>query len=198
MGAPSLKQATYADVLAAPDHLIAELIDGVLAQSPRPMPRHAVIAHALGSELNEPFRKGRGGPGGWIFAFEPELHLGEDVLVPDIAGWRRERLPVVPKDEHISTAPDWVCEILSPSTERLDRNIKMRRYAKHDVAYIWLVDPRIGLVEAFQLVAGKWLRLGTADASESVGFSPFDAISFPLSDVLSFDAPPAAEPPAEG
>jgi Uma2 family endonuclease len=192
------KRATYDDVLNAPAHLVAELIDGVLETHPRPMPKHAMAANMLGFELTGPFQKGRGGPGGWIFAVEPELHLGLDVLVPDLAGWRRERLPVVPEDEHIAIAPDWLCEILSPSTERFDRNLKMRRYAAHGVAHLWLLDPRIRLLEAFQLLDGKWLQLGTASADEPVSFSPFDAISFPLSDVFPFDAPPAAEPPAEG
>ena len=125
----ALKQATYADLEAVPPHRVAEILHGVLYSHPRPSPRHAIASASLGSALLEPFQKGRGGPGGWIFMVEPELHLNGDIVVPDIAGWRRERLSVLPETAFIETPPDWVCEILSPATERLDRNEKRAIYA---------------------------------------------------------------------
>lgn len=202
MANPAQKPATYDDVLNAPAHVVAELIDGVLETHPRPVPKHAVAGNALGHELTGPFQKGNGGPGGWIFMVEPELHFGRDVVVPDLAAWRRERMPVVTDDAFITLAPDWVCEILSPSTEMLDRNAKRRIYAEAGVAFLWLLDPRTRSLEAFQLVAGKWLLLNTVEASDPVSIAPFDAISFPLSDLFPFDAPPelsgSAEPTAEG
>jgi Uma2 family endonuclease len=198
MPKPATKRATYADVLNAPAHLVAELIDGALETHPRPVPKHAIAANALGFELTGPFQKGSGGPGGWLFMTEPELHFGENVVVPDLAAWRRERMPVAPDEPFITLAPDWACEILSPSTERLDRNAKRRIYGEAGVAFLWLLDPRTRTLEAFQLVAGKWLLIGVAEADEPVSFAPFDAISFPLSDLFPFDAPQGNKPASEG
>lgn len=194
MADPARKGATYADIEAAPPHVVAELIDGVLAQSPRPMPPHAAAANLLSYEVTGPFQKGRGGPGGWIFAFEPELHLGENVLVPDLAGWRRERLPILPETNHITVAPDWLCEILSPPTENLDRNAKRRAYGEAEVAFLWLLDPRSRSLEAFQLVAASWMLIGVVTDDEVVSLPPFDAISFPLSELFPFSAPGGDKP----
>ena len=202
MANPAKKRATYDDILKAPAHLVAELIDGVLETHPRPVPKHAVSAARLGMSLGGPFDLGSAGPGGSVFMVEPELHLQYDVVVPDLAAWRRARMPVITDDAFITIAPDWVCEILSPSTEMLDRNAKRRIYAEAGVAFLWLLDPRTRLLEAFQLAAGKWLLLNTVEASDPVSIAPFDAISFPLSDLFPFDAPPessvGSEPTAEG
>ena len=198
MSKHAAKRATYDDVLNAPAHLVAELIDGVLEAHPRPVPKHAIASIELGSALAGPFRKGNGGPGGWLFMHEPELHLGNDVVVPDIAAWRRARMPVAPDEASITLAPDWLCEILSPSTEMLDRNAKRRIYAEAGVAFLWLLDPRTRSLEAFQLVAGKWLLLATVEGDDPVSIAPFDAISFPLSDLFPFDAPKSAVTTAEG
>ncbi len=198
MPKPATRRATYADVLNAPPHVVAELIDGALETHPRPVPKHAIAAIELGTALSGPFRKGAGGPGGWIFMSEPELHLGSDVVVPDLAGWRRVRMPVITDEAFITLAPDWVCEILSPSTETLDRNAKRRIYAQAGVAFLWLLDPRTRTLEAFQLVADKWLLIGVAEGDEPVSFAPFDAISFPLSDLFPFDAPQGSKPASEG
>ncbi len=198
MSNPAKKRATYDDVLKAPAHLVAELIDGVLETHPRPVPKHAVSAARLGMSLGGPFDLGAGGPGGWIFMVEPELHFRYDVVVPDLAAWRRERMPVVTDEAFITLAPDWVCEILSPSTESLDRNAKRRIYGEAGVAFLWLLDPRSLTLEAFQLVAGKWLLVGSAGREEPVSFTPFDAITFPLSDLFPFEAPPGVIPTAEG
>lgn len=189
MADPARRIATYADVLAAPDHLVAELIDGTLETHPRPAPRHGLAANLLGYELTGPFDRGRGGPGGWVFIVEPELHLGSSVVVPDLAGWRRETLPAIPDTPYLTVRPDWVCEILSPSTEHLDRGRKRDVYAEAGVGHLWLLDPRIRFLEAFALAAGRWLLSGTAKSGSEVRLPPFDAVGFALDDLFPFDAP---------
>jgi Uma2 family endonuclease len=186
---PAIKKATYADLEAVPPHLVAEIIDGRLETHPRPAPRHGAAAVGLGYELSGPFQNGRGGPGGWIFILEPELHLGPDVVVPDLAGWRRERLPVEPTTAYIETPPDWVCEIGSPSTERLDRGPKRRIYAREGVGHLWLLKPDLKLLEAFANVAGQGLLLATVGEDEEVRVAPFDAVGFPMSSLFPFDEP---------
>ncbi len=188
--------ATYADLEAVPDHLVAEIVDGVLETHPRPRMRHGTAAGELYAELTLPFRRGRGGPGGWIFVIEPEVHLGRHVVVPDIAGWRRERLPAEPETAHTDIPPDWVCEILSPSTTRLDRGPKRQIYAEAGVGHLWLLDPASGVLEGFALTGGHWLLLGTVARGQAVSLPPFDAVSFPLDELFPFDDP-AAPPPAE-
>src|ERR671922_1878408 len=111
--------ATYEDLLQVPDYLVAEIIDGELITSPRPAIRHAHTGAALLSALHSAFHQGQGGPGGWWILNDPELHFKNDVLVPDIAGWRRERLPALPDAAFFTMGPDWLCEILSPSTEQI-------------------------------------------------------------------------------
>jgi Uma2 family endonuclease len=186
---PVKRHATYADVLAAPANMVAELIEGSLVTQPRPSPRHDVAASSLGEELMGPFQKGRGGPGGWIFVDEPELHLGDDVVVPDIAGWRAERLPALPDTPYFTLAPDWVCEVLSPSTENWDRGPKRRIYAGASVPFLWLVDPRAKLIEAFALTGSRWLLVGTVAGQDDVRLAPFDSISFPLKVLWPLDPP---------
>jgi Uma2 family endonuclease len=186
MNAIVKRRATYEDVLAAPPNRVAELIDGVLSTQPRPAPRHASAAIGLGYELTGPYQRKRGGPGGWIFMAEPELHFGADVVVPDIAGWRVERMSAIPEKAYITLAPDWVCEIVSPSTERLDRGPKRRVYAEAGVAHLWLLDPIERFLEAFALAGGQWLPLGTIASGEDVRIAPFDAVGFPLDDLFPF------------
>lgn len=188
------RRATYADLEAVPPHLVAEIIGGELVTHPRPAPRHASAAVELGLEIAGPFGRGRGGPGGWIFLIEPELHLGADVVVPDLAGWRRERLPAEPETAYVEVAPDWLCEISSPSTRDYDRGPKRRIYADAGVSHLWLLDPRAKLLETFALTQGKWLLLNTFQAEDAVSVAPFEAVSFPLSNLFPFDAPPPASP----
>ena len=194
MVAPAHRPATYADLQAVPEHLVAEIIDGALETHPRPRPRHAVVAAELTAELVPPFGRGRGGPGGWIFMVEPELHLGTQVVVPDIAGRRRFRLPTEPETAFIETPPDWVCEILSPSTTRIDRGPKRRIYAEFGVGHLWLLDPTAGLLESFTLTEGTWRLDGTVQRGETVALPPFDAVPFPLDDLFAFDDPAAPSP----
>jgi Uma2 family endonuclease len=187
--ADQAKSATYADLEAVPEHLVAEIIDGELMTHPRPSFRHGAAATSLADELAGPFQKGRGGPGGWVFIVEPEIKFGGDILVPDIAGWRRERMPVFPGRNHTETAPDWVCEVLSGSTEKRDRSIKKRIYAVGGVPYLWMIDPRLQLLEVFELRAGLWTDIGTWNSDDQVSAPPFDAISFSLADLWPLDPP---------
>jgi Uma2 family endonuclease len=183
------KRATYADIVAAPPHLVAEIIDGQLRTHPRPSPRHAAATNSLSGELTGPFQQGRGGPGGWVFFDEPELHLGPQVVVPDIAGWKRERLAAYPDTNYFETAPDWLCEVVSSSTERRDRTVKMRIYAEAGIPHIWLVDPRLQILEAFENNAGRWTKIGAWNSDDEVRAPPFDAISFSLADLWPLDKP---------
>ena len=182
MSAPARKRATYDDVIAAPEHMVAELIDGELLLQPRPAKPHAAASAALGEELGPPFKRGRGGPGGWILLDEPELHFGEDVLVPDLAGWRRERMPAIVADEaYFTLAPDWVCEVLSPKTARTDRALKLPIYARVGVGHAWLVDPVARILEVLRVENGRWSILATHRDEENVRAEPFDAIELALS-----------------
>ena len=174
------REATYADLEAVPPHLVAEILNGRLVTHPRPAPRHAVTAASLTDELVSPFQKGRGGPGGWIFMTEPELHFGRDVAVPELAGWRRERMSALPETAYIETPPDWLCEVLSPSTETYDRGDKREIYARAGVKHLWLADPRVEILEVFELTGGRWLLMGTYDGDAAVRAVPFDAIEFAL------------------
>lgn len=174
------RETTYEDLLEVPEHLVAEILDGRLVTHPRPAPRHAVASSALGIEVGDAYFRGRGGPGGWWILDEPELHLGPDVLVPDLAGWRRERMPELPETAWFELAPDWVCEILSPSTCRDDRVVKMPLYAREKVSHIWLVDPDQKTLEAYALQHGRWLLLGAHKDRERVSIPPFEAMVLEL------------------
>jgi Uma2 family endonuclease len=172
--------ATYEDLLQVPPNLVAEIVNGRLVTHPRPAPRHLRASSRLGGELDGPFDRGRGGPGGWWILDEPELHLGPQVLVPDLAGWRRERLPKLPETARYALAPDWVCEVLSPSTASLDRVEKLPAYAAAGVSYTWLIDPILRTLETFALHEGQWLLLGARAGTDPVCLPPFDAIAFEL------------------
>ena len=176
-------RATYQDVLEAPVHRVAEIVDGTLYTQPRPAPPHAVASSRLGFDLGGPFDRGRGGPGGWWIIDEPELHLGEDILVPDLAGRRRERMADLPDTAYFTLAPDWVCEVLSASTRRLDLHGKRPVYAREGVGRLWLVDPMDHTLEAFELRDGEWVLIGSAKDGEPVSIRPFDAITFSLADL---------------
>jgi Uma2 family endonuclease len=174
------RPATYQDVLDAPPNMIAEIIRGALHLQPRSASPHSFAGSSLGDELTSPFQKGRGGPGGWWIVDEPELHLGEDIFVPDLAGWRRERMPRFPRVSYFTQSPDWVCEILSPSTRNRDRIDKRELYGEHGVTWMWLVDPDDRTLEAFARRAEGWLLLGMLDGDTEVRLAPFDAVGFPL------------------
>ncbi len=178
---PARRLACYEDILALPEHLVGEILHGALHTHPRPAPKHALAYSALGYLIGGPFHGGLGGPGGWWILDEPELHLGADVLVPDLAGWRRERMPALPDTAWFELAPDWVCEILSPATAGTDRAIKMPLYAREGIRHLWLVDPRARTLEVYRLQDDRhWLLLDTLQGDSLVCQPPFDAVHFPL------------------
>lgn len=186
-----MKRATYEDVLNAPENKVAEILDGELFLSPRPAPRHALAAARVGRILG-PFDDDPGGPGGWWILAEPELHLGEGILVPDIAGWRRERLPAVPSEAFFTLAPDWVCEVLSPSTEKIDRGRKLQAYAAAGVVHAWLVNPIQRTLEVLFLKDGAWTIVGVCTGSDVVRIKPFEAIEIELARLWTEPAEPSA------
>jgi len=186
MGKPAKRSATYEDILAAPPHKVAEIIEGELILSPRPAGPHNMAASLLGGELGPPFHRGRGGPGGWIILDEPEVHMGPNVLVPDLAGWRRETMGAVANQPYFTVRPDWICEVLSPSTERYDRGNKIAIYARAGVSHAWLVNPLQRTLEVLRLSAEtprQWLTEGVYSDEDRVRAAPFEVFELEL-DVL--------------
>lgn len=176
---PAKRGATYEDLLRLPESKLGEIVDGELFVSPRPAALHAQAASVLGGELSGPFHRGKGGPGGWVILDEPELHLAGQVVVPDLAGWRRERMPQIPDAAAFELAPDWICEVLSPSTESFDRARKLPVYASAGVKHAWLVDPGPRTLEVFRLEGGGWRLVGTL-TEDRVRAEPFDAVELEL------------------
>jgi hypothetical protein len=172
------RPATYQDVLDAPRHMVAELVEGALHLHPRPAMQHSRASLRIGSRLDQPFQDGIGGPGGWHLAIEPELHLGPNVLVPDVCGWRRERMPALPDAAWTDLAPDWICELLSPSTRSFDLTDKRRLYAAAGVGHLWFVDPQALTLEAFENHGGMWTLVAAFKDDEEVRAAPFDPVSF--------------------
>ncbi len=183
MTATAHKLATYEDLFDLPDNLVGEIIHGQLITHPRPAPKHVIASSSLGGQLFNPYHRGSGGPGGWWILDEPELHLGPHILVPDLAGWRRERLPTIPDTAFFTLSPDWVGEVLSPSTARVDRADKMPIYAAQGVPFLWLIDPASHTLEVFVLREGRWLLEHVYQEDNPVSASPFEAITFPLADL---------------
>jgi Uma2 family endonuclease len=184
MPEPARKRATYEDVLAAPRDRVAEIVDGRLHTHPRPALRHAMASSKLGNQLGPAFYDGDGGPGGWIILDEPELHLADDILVPDLAGWRTERMPNVPDAPYTDLPPDWICEVLSASTAAFDRTEKLRVYARERVHYGWLIDPKLRTLEVLELDTSveppKWRIAQVVEGTNDVRAVPFDAIELKL------------------
>lgn len=184
MSGAAKKLATYEDVLSAPANMVAELIAGELVLNPRPGVRHAVASSKIGGQLVPKFDDGDGGPGGWIILDEPELHLNENVLVPDLAGWKRTRMPTPPDQPFIELSPDWICEVLSPSTAALDRVRKLPIYASSGVGHVWLVDPISKTLEVLSLDAStsspSWRIAQTFEGSAVIAAKPFDVIDLQL------------------
>lgn len=179
------RRATYVDLEAVPPLLVAELIGGQLVTHPRPTGQHSHSHFRLGSVLGPPLDEAIDGPGGWRFLTEPELHLGDEVTVPELAGWRVDRIPGPPAPDPLSPVkielvPDWVCEVLSPSTEKYDRHEKRDIYAAAGIGHLWLVDPRLSMVEAFVLRDGTWQLAGTFSGDGRVRIPPFEVIEFSL------------------
>lgn len=183
MAEPAQRLATYEDILQLPDNLVGEIIDGDLYASPRPASRHAAASSKMGGEIGQAYDRKPGGPkgpGGWWILDEPEIHLGPDIVVPDIAGWRRERMPTFPDVPYFALEPDWVCEIISPSTEKLDRVRKKRVYAREGIRYFWLINPLAQTLEVLKLVGGVWQDAGSYSGGEPVRAEPFQAIELDM------------------
>ncbi len=188
MGGPSStrRPATYEDLLAVPDHLVE------VYTSPRPAVPYAIATGGLSTNVIAAFDWGRGGPGGWWILVEPELHLAQDVLVPDIAGWRRARVPDLPRGAFLEIAPDWVCETVSPSTERIDRGKKQAIYAREGVAHLWMLNPIAETLEAYRLEHGRWSLLVTHAGDVNASIEPFDAVELELWRLWGKSMPSAA------
>jgi Uma2 family endonuclease len=174
------KPATYEDLRALPETVVGELIGGELSVSPRPASRHVLVASTLGIKLGGPFQLGEGGPGGWWSFDEPELHFGKDVLVPDLAGWKRSRMPVPPDAPFFTLPPDWVCEVLSPSTAVLDRVRKMPVYMRERVGHVWLIDPVSRTLEVFRREEDRWVLAGNHGGEQGIRAEPFEAVELEL------------------
>ncbi len=182
---PKPESDLYAQLCTLPFGQTGEIIGGRLHVQPRPAGPHALTASALGAELYGPLQRGRGGPGGWWILDEPEVHFVRDVevCVPDIAGWRKERLPRIPDGHRFEVVPDWICEVLSPGTAQTDRVEKMPVYAHYGVAYLWLVDPLQRTLEAFALRDGLWTVIGLFRESNTAQVAPFEAVALNLADL---------------
>ncbi len=177
MAQPASREPTYEDIVALPRGVTGQILFGVLYTSPRPAPKHAQAATTLGEELGPPFKRGRGGPGGWLILYEPEVHLNRHIVVPDLAGWRRETMPEMPVDKaYFVLAPDWVCEVLSPSTSAIDRGDKLKIYAAEKVAHVWFVDPEALTLEVLVLDGASYRVAEVYAANAKVRAVPFDAI----------------------
>lgn len=186
MGAKAIQPARYAELLALPDDVIGEIINGELWAMPRPRPRHANVLYRSGSSFENYHGRGGGGgssgggPGGWLLLVEPEVHVGDDVAVPDVSGWRRERLPTLPESAHIEIAPDWVMEVLSPRTMRHDRVVKLPMYARWGVEWLWFADPDARTLEVHHLVDGKYVVHAGYGGDGDVCADPFPLATIPL------------------
>lgn len=181
MSLPVRKRATYDDLYNLPANMTGEIIDGELIASPRPSRMHVNASSILGGELIPPYRFGKGGPGGWIILVEPEIAFGDNIIVPDLAGWKIERFPAVEDHNWISVAPDWVCEIVSPGTASIDRVRKMGLYAMHRVPYYWIIDPISKTLEVFENENSKWSVIGSFEGNAKVNAWPFHEIELNLS-----------------
>lgn len=187
------KPATYEDLLAVPDNMVAEILDGELFATPRPGFPHARASTTLGGEISSQFDHPGGGgdrPGGWWILFEPELHLANDVVVPDVAGWRRERVPLLPNAPWSDIAPDWVCEVISPRTEAVDRGRKLQIYARERVPHLWLVNPLAKTLEVYRLSEDRWTLLQTSVNDDVVHAEPFGEVPLDMSRWWLPEAPP--------
>ncbi len=176
---PIKKQACYEDLCRLPENMIGEIIEGELYATPRPSFRHSNVAAGL-AEIRISYQYKRGGPGGWMILIEPEIQLGKSILVPDLAGWQKERLPCPPETNWTPVVPDWICEILSPGSIRIDRIKKMNIYSRHAVPNVWIIDPIAETLEVFRLENGRWSLVLTAAGNDAVRAEPFHEIQIDL------------------
>ncbi len=188
--------ACYQDLLALADDVRAEILGGEIVAMPAPLPRHSNPQRALGRFVGGPFHDddGFGGPGGWWIFVEVDVELeAHEVVRPDLAGWRRERL-VTPDRRPLRVVPDWACEIVSPSSAARDRVYKRHLYARHGIRHYWIVDPEARTLEALELHDGRWVDVGTYDETATAQVPPFEAVSIEVGRLF---LPRGAEPPGE-
>lgn len=183
MSDPARKRASYEDLYTLPPNMTGQIIEGELYTLPRPHSRHSRVSAILCREIGPYQSDGGGGPQGWVILIEAEVMLGDDLLAPDLAGWRIERLPKPPKENYITVTPDWVCEILSPGTARLDRIRKMPIYARHEVKHLWLIDPILKTLEVYGLKEGSWVVRGSYGEDDQVRVEPFTGVEINLADL---------------
>lgn len=195
MNAYAKRPASYADLVALPSRFLGQIVDGELIATPRPALPHSHAILALSAELAN--QRGRCGPGVWSFLAQPELHFGDDVVVPDVSGWRKDRLPEIPSEPFLTISPDWLCEVLSPGTQALDRVRKMRLYARVGVQHVWLVDPMEQLLEVFRLTNGHLVNVEIYDGAQLVRAEPFEQLEWELG-VLWTKPSQLPLPPREG
>ena len=193
MSARASTAELYKELEKLPEHVVGEIVGGELYVSPRPASPHARAASVLGGELFGPFDRGRNGPGGWILLDEPELHLGDDVMVPDMAGWRRERMPRLLNVPYFTLAPDWICEVLSKSTARLDIRGKLPRYAQAGINHAWIIDPIYRTLQVFRRRESEWTLVGGHGGEDKVRAEPFDALELELGTLWLPDEDPPPE-----
>ncbi len=183
MSEPAKKRATYEDLYGIPENMTGEILDGELIVHPRPSRTHIHASSVLGGKINPPYQFGSGGPGGWIILVEPEIQLDEHIMVPDLAGWKKERFIWEEDQNPISVTPDWICEILSPSTCRPDKMKKMPIYADHGVGYLWPLDPIAKILDTYRLKLNGWIPLARFRGDDKVRSEPFQEIEFDLGDL---------------
>ncbi|HEX3763053.1 MAG TPA: Uma2 family endonuclease [Kofleriaceae bacterium] len=191
---PGPRTPTLADLDALPPGIVGEIIDGVLYTMTKPRMRHQRTTRLIGGTIGAPFDDERDGPDGWWIVTEPGIELpNTPEISPDVAGWRRTRMPEMPNDEPIRMVPDWVCEILSKSTRRHDLLVKMPYYARVGVAYAWIMDLEARVLTAQRLESGRWVTIGTYSDETEARLEPFDVV--PL-DVRAWwpPTPPDAKP----
>ncbi len=177
----------YTQLERLPESLTGEILNGQLYAHPRPSGKHVAVATNIGIDIGGPYQRGRGGPGGWRILIEPEVHLAldQEVVVPDVAGWRLARLPSVPENHKFTVVPDWVCEILSPSTESVDKSIKMPLYARYGVQYLWLVHPIEMTLHAYKLSGTEWALQGIFRETDTVRLEPFNDIEIRIDALMA-------------
>ena len=176
-------RATYQDVLDAPPHMVAEILEGKLYMNPRPTMQHGKATAKLFFRLTAPYEERQNGPGGWQFTYEPEIHLDDHVLVPDLAGWLVEHLPESMRGPYTTVAPDWICETLSPSTRKIDLTVKRDIYANYRIQHLWYLDPDKLTLEALALDDSSYRSLGRVKGKKIVSLPPFESAQFPLTDL---------------
>jgi Uma2 family endonuclease len=190
---PLRRPATWDDLDEVPEGYVGEVVAGEIVLTPRPDPPHTRATSDLGALLGAWFRFGIGGPGGWIIHDEPRIRFGNDIRVPDIGGWKKERYEQPEKGPFL-VIPDWVCEVLSMRTAKVDRGEKLPLYARHAVRHCWLLDPIAQTLEIFRRNDGDWLLVAVHTADAKVRAEPFDAVELDLTLVWGPPRPQEDEP----